>query len=344
MSIEAVTLRQPVKGDERVRAQEIVERYGRTSLAYFTLFEDKSYFFSPGGSVVAYVLKRRVAVVLGDPIGPEKDLGASLLAFKSHCAHNRWRACYYQVLPDHLKAYEALGFAKITIGQEAVVELRLLARKGRTGKKFRNAVNHLTRLGYRAEVYAPPLDDDVLSELKVVSDQWLAEKLGNELQFSVGWFDEEKVRHNTVAAVRTEDGRMTAFANILPVRPLNRVMVDLMRHLSRVENGTMDFLFISAFDWALKNGYESFSLGFSPLSGVGGKPGDLLMERALHYIHKNARGIYTLKGLHAFKDKFHPRWESRYMIFPGVANLPAVMLALARAHYGDDFFWKRIRC
>ncbi len=74
MLILPVILRQTATEEERERARRIVEAYGCSSLARFTLFDDKSYFFSLGGSVIAYVEKGRIAVALGDPIGPAEDV------------------------------------------------------------------------------------------------------------------------------------------------------------------------------------------------------------------------------------------------------------------------------
>ena len=76
MFVKPVLLRKPSTATERLRAEKIVEAYGRSSLARLVLFDDKAYYFSPGGSVVAYTVKRRVAVALGDPIGPDEDIAS----------------------------------------------------------------------------------------------------------------------------------------------------------------------------------------------------------------------------------------------------------------------------
>ena len=64
---------------------------------------------------------------------------------------------------------------------------------------------------------------------------------------------------------------------------------------------------------------------------MGEAPDDSLPERALHYIYEHIQRFYNFKGLHAFKEKFHPHWESRYLVFPNMTDLPAVALALIRA-------------
>src|SRR5205823_8773880 len=105
MLFSPVLQRGPASGEERERARGIVEEQGRTNLAPLALLPDKSYFFSPGGSVIPYVHKGRVAVTLGDPIGPEADFAAAVQAFRDHCARNDWLPALYQVQPAGLAAY-----------------------------------------------------------------------------------------------------------------------------------------------------------------------------------------------------------------------------------------------
>lgn len=91
-------------------------------------------------------------------------------------------------------------------------------------------------------------------------------------KFSVGWFDDAYLRECEIATVETADGYITAFANVLSVYQIKEITIDLMRHRPNVEPGTMDFLFISMFQHFQQRGYDSFNLGLSALSGVGGTP------------------------------------------------------------------------
>lgn len=339
MLVRPVLIRQPATQEEHTRAQAIVEKHGRSSLARFTLFEDKSYFFSPNGSMIAFVIKGRIALALGDPIGNDGDMETSILAFKKFCAVNDWQACFYQVLPDYLNIYKSNGYHAISIGQEGIVDLNAFTLEGKAGKEFRTSANRLNRLGYQVEIYEPPLSDATLNELRIISDEWLQTMHGSELGFSLGRFEDKYICNSTVVAVRTPDGHLSAFTNIISEYQHNEAALDLMRRQHEIENGTIDILFISMFDWAKKKGYATFSLGLSTLSGVGEKSEDPAIERALRYIYENADRIYNFKGLHSFKGKFHPQWESRYLIYPEASDLPAIATGLARAHSGDDFIW-----
>ena len=206
---------------------------------------------------------------------------------------------------------------------------------------MRAAFNRHTREGYRAELHAPPLDDALLQELRTTSDEWLSTMGESEMQFSLGWFEDDYIRNSPVMAVHTAGGLITAFANITSEYQRNEATIDLMRHRRDVEWGTMDFLFVSLFQWARQQGYDTFNLGLSGLAGVGASPGAPPIERTLRYISRHASRFYNFQGLYQFKDKFHPEWSPRYLIYPGAASLPLVGSALVRAHSGDSF-WRNV--
>lgn len=339
MLVRPVIIRRPASRDDRERARQIVEKYGRSSIARFTLFDDKSCFFSSGGTVIAYVVKGGIALALGDPIGPETDAEAAVIAFSNFCAHNDWRSCYYQVRPDYLAIYNSNGYRALNIGQEGIVDLRTFTLEGKANKDFRTVINRMKRLGFATEIIDPPVNDDLLAELRDISDVWLDMMHGSEMKFSLGWFDDDYIRNSAVAVVRDPNGNVIAFANLVSEYRRNELTLDLMRRLEEVEPGTMDFLFVSIIEWARQRGFATFSLGLSALAGVGEASQDPAIEKGLHTIYENADRIYHFKGLHNFKSKFHPEWEPRYLIYRNVSSLPAITTALARAHSGDNFIW-----
>lgn len=336
-------LRRPAPREERARAEAIVQRYGHSSLARFTLFADKQYFFSPGGSVVAYALEGRCALALGDPIGPPTDIEACIVAFQNHCAHSDWEASFYQTLPDHLALYRTAGFEALHIGDEAIVDLAAFTLDGHANKSLRSAVHKVEHLGYRSEYHEAPQSEALLEELRAVSDEWLTSMHGGEKRFSLGWFEDEYLRSGPVMLVRSPNGTITAFANLIPEYQLNEATIDLMRHRREVAHGTMDFLFVRLLEWAQARGYTSFNLGLSPLAGVGERSEDPAVERALHFIYEHVDRFYNFKGLRQFKAKFHPHWEPRFLIYPGAASLIGVATAVLRADSGDEPIWRYLK-
>ncbi len=343
MLLRPVLLRASASADDRARAQGTVEQFGRSSLARFTLFPDKWYYFSPNGSIVAYAVKGRIALALGDPIGPERDAAPAIEGFQTLCVRNDWRAAFYQTLPDYLHHYRATGFLALHIGDEGIVDLGAFSIEGKEGKALRSAVNRLSRLNYRAVLHEPLLSDPFLEELRLVSNDWLTSMRGAEKGFSLGWFDDEYIRTGPVMVVHDPDGRVMAFANIIPEYQQNELTIDLMRRRASAPSGTMDFLFANLLQWGKDRGYATFNLGLSPLAGVGQQAGAPAVERALHFLYEHLNQFYNFKGLHTFKEKFRPRWFPRYLIYPDRASLPTVALAIIRADAGDRFLWDYVR-
>ncbi len=322
--------------EERARARAIVEAYGHSSLAGALLFNDKRYLFTPGHSVIGYARVGNTAVALGDPVGPAEDLSASIREFTELCQKNDWLPVFYQTLPETLNAYQSSGLDELRIGNEAIVCLESFSLDGKQGKALRAPVNKLIRSGYTFRVHEPPIPDELLTELRSISDEWLTTMHGSEKKFSLGWFEDETIRNSAIGAVHAQDGWISAFVNLVPEYQTNEITIDLMRHRSGIENGSMEFLFVSLFQWARRRGYQSFNLGLSALAGVGEQAGSPAVERGMHFIYEHINQFYNFKGLHVFKEKFHPEWSPRYLIYPGSIHLAQACLAAVQANLGDE--------
>ena len=343
MLLRPILLRgEPASDKQRLQARAIVKNYGHSSLATLTLLKDKAYFFSPSGqSFLAYVPKGRGAVVLGDPIGPKEEAAELIRHFQDFCRTNDWAPAFYQTQPDLLDIYRQLGFQAVKIGEEAVVDLVRFTSSGRAGQDLRAARNKLNKLGFRIEFHQPPLPQPLVEELRAVSDEWLRGMKGSEKRFSVGWFEEDYVRGSPVAVVKAADGSISAFANLASPTPTTGITIDMMRHRADMPHGTMDFLFLALFEHGKEQGFERFYLGLSALSGVGEEPTSVRMEKVIHYLYQHLNQFYNFKGLHAYKDKFRPQWEARYLVFPSYGALMQIVVALIRADSGDrliDYF------
>ena len=342
MLLRPVLLRNSASFSERNKAKEVVAEYGRTTLARLALLEDKSYYFSPSGkSTIAYVPKGRGAIALGDPIGPAEDRKEAILGFQEFCDRNDWYPAFYQTLPDDLEMYSSLGFRVVQIGEAAIVNLKDFTLKGKANQNLRTAINRLTKAGHQVKFYEPPLSLELMRQMKAVSDEWLQMVQGAEKQFSVGWFNETYLRETPAIAIHTQDGKISAFANMISSGNLI-VGVDLMRRCTEVENGTMECLFASMLQHCQELGYAEFDLGLSALAGVGEAEKSGRLEKVLIYLSEHLTKFYNFKGLHSFKDKFGPQWEPRYLVYPSLGSLPDVVVALIRADSGDRL-WDYLR-
>jgi phosphatidylglycerol lysyltransferase len=332
-----VLVRLPATQEQREKAKQLVEKNGQGPLAIFGLLEDKSYFFSSGGSVISFVQKSHMALCLGDPVGPSTDISRAINEFISYCKQNDWEPVFYQIPPETRHIYKELGFSTLAIGQEAIVNLSVFNLDSPAAKKIRYSYRKLKEAGFQVEMITPPIPLPIMENLRSVSDNWLTMMHGSEKRFSLGWFDNHYLNQHPVMIVKNRIGSIVAFANLLTLSSSSSAMVDLMRYSEEAEAGTMDFLFVSLFFWAKENGYAYYDLGLSPFAGVGEHSSDPSVERALHYIYDHVNQFYNFQGLHHFKEKFHPEWAPRYLVFRNPPSLPAVAMALVRADSGDNF-------
>lgn len=325
---------------DNLLVDSIAREYGISSLVYFALWPDKQYFFNDSRSAfVAYSLVGNVAVALGDPVGPAEEIPDMIEHFSALCRDNDWQPAFYQVLPDYLAFYRKAGFRTLHIGDEAIVELPDFTLEGKRFKNLRNTVSRFGREGFRTVWQDAPLSDHLMGRLREVSDDWLEHQGGEEKAFSLGWFEVEMLRDTPVVTVEDGQGNILAFANYVPMYNLPQASPDLMRYSRRAPAGIMDYLFIESLLHFKEIGTAEFNLGLAPLAHVGQDENSNLAEKAINILYNN---FYNFKGLHDFKAKFNPRWEPRYLIYPGLVILPRVSMAIVRADNpsGLSKFWR----
>ncbi len=304
---------------QRARMKSILQEYGKTSLDYFGLWPDKSYFFSHDRKCgIAYRAVGGVALALGDPAGPSDGLETCVHDYSQYCADNGWSVAFHQAQVDLLPVYQKLGFQVLKIGEEAVVDLEHFATETVRGSKhMRHARNWFEKGGYKFTRHLPPHDAALLDQVEEVSKEWLQIPGRHERSFSLGYFDRVYLNECPLAILRDPEGRIIAFANETPSFRPGEATVDLMRHRLKVPNDTMEYLFIAQM-LALKDaGYRTFNLGMAPYAGVGEGPDDPLEERVVHELMEHLTRFIPYKGMREYKSKFEPDWEDRFLIYQG---------------------------
>ncbi len=312
-------------------AMSLVKRYGRSVQDYFKLWPDKSLFIHPTGEAfLAYRVGRRFAIVLGDPVGPRELMPGMIALFEDFCRMNGWRVAFHQALPEFLSEYEALGFRRIKVGDEAIVDVRGFSLAGPARKQLRNTVTKLERLGVRTEWKSAPLSDEIIEEARAISQEWLSLPGHRERQFTLGWFDPASLRQTPLLVARDAQGRMLGFVNVVESYRAGEVAVDLMRRGSDAPNGLMDFLFVKLIEEAARHGFDRVNLGMAPMAGFHAGEAAGRVERAIHKFFQSYDAGFRFHGLKEWKSKFATAWEPRYAIYRRTLDLPALGLALAR--------------
>jgi phosphatidylglycerol lysyltransferase len=81
--------------------------------------------------------------------------------------------------------------------------------------------------------------------------------------------------------------------------------------------------------WGRDRGYDWFNLGVAPLSGLPLSPVGHPWGRLGRFVYRYGEAYYNFRGLRAYKEKFHPAWQPRYLAYPGGLTLPRVLADVA---------------
>jgi phosphatidylglycerol lysyltransferase len=318
--------------DDLMRAGEIIAAQPATypNLVYL---RDKAVVFDDRrDAFLMYGVQGRTWVALKDPVGPPSRVPELIRLFIERCDDFGGMPVFYEVGTQYLHHYADFGLTTVKIGEDARVELASFTLEGPRGARFRQVTRRFEKDGCSFRVIDAADVPGAMAALADVSDDWLHQKVGAEKGFSVGFFDPEYLGRFPVAVVEL-GGRIVAFANLWPGGGLPRaesrggggeLSVDLMRYHHLASRSVMEALIVQVLMWGKQRGYESFSLGMAPMSGFETSPFAPLHARAGNFLYEHGARLYNFQGLRAFKEKFDPVWESRYLVYPGGLRLPRI--------------------
>jgi phosphatidylglycerol lysyltransferase len=282
------------------------------------LFDDERHGF------VMYGVQGRTWVAMGDPVGPPALQPILIRRFLERVDDYDGTPVFYGVGPSALHRYADVGLTFIKLGEEALVDLATLTLDGSAGARPRQTLRRLERDGGTFRLIAPPDVPAHLPELRRVSDEWLAHKAAAEKGFSLGFFDEAYVRRFPVGVIE-RGGVIQAFATLWPGAPGSELSVDLMRFAADAPKNVMEALLVHVMVWGRGEGYRRFSLGMAPLSGFERTAGAPRWQKVGAFVYEHGEALYGFQGLRAFKEKFGPEWEPRYLACPGGLALPRIL-------------------
>lgn len=300
------------------------------ALTHRLFLGDKSFFWAQGGQIlIAFSRVRDKLVVLGDPLGKKDLINEAVSEFQQEADKYGLVVVLYQATPAFLSVYHEQGYRFFKFCEEAVVPLDSFTLSANKNAGLRSVSHRFEREGIMFEISEGPHSEELLCQLRAVSDGWLNGR--SEKGYSMGWFKESYLQLGPIALLRNTRGMILAFASIAPGYDKGVVLsIDLMRHHKNTPNGTIDFLLIRLLEWAKSKGYQKFSLGDVPLPGTGEKTGALREEKLAQLLFKRSGHGYGLADLRRYMEKFNPEWEPRYLAYPASLTLPALTWDLVR--------------
>ncbi len=325
-------LRERVPAADRERAEALVHAYGSDTLAYFSLRDDKSLFFSSDGqAMIAYTFLKGYALASGDPIGAEGSIDLVIDEFRAWCDERGWRIAFLAVREADVPAYERRGMHAVYLGDEAIIRCDTFDIHAQGMKKLRGSVQHVGRdhtMTIIRESDAPP---DLVKELNRISELWRGKDPERGFTMALSQ-DVEGVSEDMILCIaRDEAGVVAGFLRLVPCFGSEPgYSLDLMRRNPSAPNGITEFLIVRAAEELGRMGVVRLSMNFAAWGRLFDAQADLgPADRTLKWIISKLNPFFQIKSLHDFNEKFQPEWLPRSIVFDATADLPRVGILYA---------------
>jgi lysyl-tRNA synthetase class 2 len=312
---------------ERRRAAGLVRRHGNDTLSAFKLRRDLGRCFTAdGGAMAGYRIEAGTMLVAGDPVGPPEAIPALLDDVVALARRHGLALGAVGASREFAASARRVGLRRVYLGDEAILPGGPMDLSGGAMKSLRKAVNRVARHGYTAELSTVgDLDAATIAELDGLSTRWRDGAAERGFSMAHDALVDDLLRDASVVIARDADGRVRVFLHFVPVYGRSAVSLAFMRRDRDTPNGVSDFLVVEAARLLGEHGVEELSLNFAAFGRWLREPANAL-ERAAARLLRVGDRWFQLERLMRFNAKFQPRWQPRYLLFAGPAQLPRVVL------------------
>lgn len=314
-------------------ARDLLRATGGGTLSWMTTWPGLSY-LRTGGGMVAYANRAGVALALADPLGPEQTRAASVREFVDVAERAGLVPAFFSA-GDATKAAVPPGWRSLVVADDTIVDLPGLAFTGKAWGSIRTALNRAEREGMTFRLSR--LADEpfsVRAQLRAISDSWVGDKGLPEMGFTLGTLSEAEDPEVRLALAVAKNGDVDGFLSWLPVYAdggsVEGWTLDLMRRRDGGFPPVMEYLIASSAVSFREQGARVMSLSGAPLAHEY-PPGAGVIAALSDRLAEMLEPVYGFGSLHRFKEKFHPRYETLWLLYRDEADLARIGPALVRA-------------
>lgn len=311
--------------------------HGGGTLSWMTTWDGNSYARVTGG-IVAYQRRNGVALGLADPIGPADSRAEAVTEFIRTAEQAGLVPCFFSA-DEATRAAVPSTWRSIVVADDTIVDLPGLEFTGKRWNSVRTSLNRAGRddMTFRM-THLKAESWGVQQQLRAISEAWVGDKDLPEMRFTLGTLDEAEDPEVRLALAVAPNGDIDGFLSWLPVYGGDGAVrgwtLDLMRRRDGGFGPVMEYLIGSSAKQFSEEGAAIMSLSGAPLAHD--YPPDAGVIAALSDRLADAlEPVYGFGSLHRFKQKFHPRYETMYLLFRDESDLTRIGGALTRAFLPD---------
>jgi len=324
--------------DTADRARAILTCGGST-LSYMSTWPGNQYWISTGGqAAIAYRAIAGVAVTVGGPYGDPAALDSAIAEFVGFCEHRGLQPCLYGVNAQTRASTDLLGWKSVQIAEDTLLTLAPLQFVGKKWQDVRTALNRAAKDGITAEWWSyREAPHELTSQIRRISERWLADKGLPEMGFTLGGLDELDDPNVRCLIAVGADRKVHGITSWMPVYASGRPVgwtLDYMRRNTEPGSfhGVMEFLIATAALTFREEGARFVSLSGAPLARLDRGEQPSALQRLLDMIADTMEPAYGFQSLLQFKAKFQPVYQPLYLTYPDPAALGSIATAIGRAY------------
>ncbi|MCK2037761.1 DUF2156 domain-containing protein [Microbacterium sp. SSW1-49] len=318
-------------------AKTELRTHGGGTLSWMTTWDGNSYARTNGG-ILAYQRRNGVALALADPIGPAPLRATAVEDFIRDAELAGLVPCFFSA-DEATRAAVPPTWRSIVVADDTIVDLPGLTFTGKRWNSVRTSLNKAGRedMTFRM-THLKSESWGVQQQLRAISEAWVGDKDLPEMRFTLGTLEEAEDPEVRLALALAPNGDVDGFLSWLPVYGEGGAVrgwtLDLMRRREGGFGPVMEYLIGSSAQQFSEEGAAIMSLSGAPLAHD--YPPDAGVIAALSdRLAEALEPVYGFGSLHRFKQKFHPRYETMYLLFRDESDLTRIGGALTRAFLPD---------
>ena len=296
---------------------ELVRRHGGP-VSHAALDPSRSIFRAPGiDGLIGFLVVRRCAVVLGDPVCAPEHKTSLADAFATYCSNNGWSVHSTVTAAMHAYAKER-GYATMEFADLLMADPQHDPEIDHRGHHLRQHLNHARRTGVIVREYLGETTPDAQLEAQAEAacEHWLAARQG--LQLHLGrprLFDDRPGRRWFIAE---QAGSVVGMLSMLRMNYFDcHSLINIVFSSPAAPLYTNELMVVAALRALREEGIRSVCLGVGPLEALGRIDGfDGVTEFLSRCIYRLAAKVINLLGRTVFWEKYHvTRREPLYLLF-----------------------------
>lgn len=314
--------------DGRVRADELLARFGRNPLSFCLRYDApwQYVFAGTGEGAVAYLERNGVAVVWGDPLAAEDSAGVVLDEATAALRRRKLRVCLLLVGAETAAHALGHGYSVLKIGEQPFFSLaEWQPPRGDPGKHLRWCLNKAARAGVSVRAYEAADEEPARAALAAWEAGLARPAASSFLRSSPLTHAAEKRLF-----VARCDGRVEALLACTPVPAENGWFLEDLVRRPDAPMGATEAAVVEALRTLATTGAERAWMDIAPLRGS-----EAQLDRRAHVLFRAAAPAisffdsrYHFRTLTRYLDKFQPTaWRPAYVAL----NPPLPTVGVIRA-------------